>query len=762
MRLVLSCLLLGLGVVPLSMAAPLDVLIKEKGSGVLIEGATVVLDAGEQYGQSSTQGQIRFEEREGAKKVKVLASGYETLSETLKPQQSKITLYLRPLLVESDGLQVSAARLVEKGSKLTLSKAELLQTAGSGGDPLKAITALPGIVAANEGSAEVYMRGSNGRDNITWVNHTPVGYLYHFGGFQSTINPALIEDINVFLGGFPVQYGDALGGVVDARLRAPKTDRLHMQFDVSTVSSSFLFEGPVGDQGDGFFVAGRRSYLDLLLSPSAASDLFSDPGEQDPNQVLLVPRFYDLQGLYRHQLKGGYVESYLFAAGDEVALELRGTVRSDPQLAGELHSKVEYQSVGLTWQQRWNAESDSVINLAYLHNKSSVRVGRDENGASFYADVEQKTLHLQPEWRRTLSEGALLTVGVDLNSVLVPLDLYVPRRQTENDVNVDFTSQTKFRVKRELKAQSSDPYVKYRHRWGDNLTTQLELRSSNVSISGGFEAHQISPRLGLEYQLNSDTLLTANWGRYLQQPNGADILEGVGNPALLMQEAEHRILGVERQLSSLYSLKAEVYHKPMKNLVIALDENAPPNNFANKGTGEAVGFDLFLKRKTSQGKRGWLSLSWAKSERTNEVTGITRDFSGDQPLTLIVVWGQPFTGRWSRWDWSAKAEVHSGRPYTAVIARHQEDPTDINSRWLPEFGQHNVERLPLYRRIDLRLSRDFLFNESKMKFYLDLQNVTFANNIVEYDYGSEYEKIDNPTEISGLSFFPYMGVEMEF
>jgi len=744
----------------LLLAAPLEVTVKEKGSGVLIEGATVVLDEGELYGQTSANGRLHFDA--SGKQIKVLATGYESLTQGLKAEQGKLTLYLRPLLLESEGLQVSAERLLEKGSKLTLSTSELLETAGSGGDPLKAITALPGIIAASEGSAEVYMRGSNGNDNITWVNHAPVGYLYHFGGIKSTINPALIKDINVFLGGFPVQYGDALGGVVDARLRDPKTDRLHIDLDISSIDSSFLVEGPVGKTGDSFFVAGRRSYLDLLLSPSTASDLFAKPDDNDPDQVLLVPRFYDLQGLYRKPLANGSLESYLFAAEDQIAIELRSSATSDPQLAGELHSKSAYQTVGLNWQQRWGGAWESLTNLAYSHNKSTVRLGRDENGESFYADVEQKSLHLQPEWRRRLSESASITLGADLNAVTIPLDLYVPRRQTENDIQVDFTSQQKFRVKTELKAQGLSPYLKYRQRWGNKLTTQLGLRSSNVRVSGGFEAQQFSPRLGLEYQLSDKTLLTANWGRYLQMPEGDQIVSGFGNPALLMREAEHRILGIEQQLGALYTVKAEIYQKPMKNLVVALDGNPPPNNLANRGSGEAVGFDLFLKRKPSQGKRGWLSMSWAKSERTNEITGITRDFSGDQPLTLVAVWGQPFSGSWNRWDWSVKAEVHSGRPYTAVIGRHQEDPTNINSRWLPEFGKHNGERLPVYRKVDLRLSREFLFNESKMQFYLDLQNVTFANNVVEYDYGSEYEKIDKPTEISGLSFFPYLGLKMEF
>ena len=743
-------------------AADITVIVKEKGSGEPVEGATVVIDNGDVYDETTETGRIEFSAISPPSRIKVLAAGFETLIKTSDLNQAEIVLYLVPVVIEGEGLQVTAERLTEKTSKLTLSATELTKAAGSGGDPLKAITALPGIVPTEEGSAEVYMRGSNGNENITWVNNTPVGYLYHFGGFQSTINPALIEDINVFLGGFPVQYGDALGGVIDAKLRTPKNDRMHYKFDISTIASSFLAEGPAGENGDSFFVAGRRSYIDLILSPSAATDLFSDDDESDPDQILLVPRFYDFQALYRHQLKNGYLDGYLFAAGDAMKMEFRSSAKSDPQLAGELREKKEYKTTGLTWQQRWNKKWDSLSTLAYIYEKNSVRIGRDEQGESFFIRTESNQIHLQPELRWQIKKKSQLSFGLSSGYANIPVNVYAPRSCTENDPDCDFTSQKKYRLKKVIKGSEATPYIKYRHQWTKRLTSQLGLRHTNIEVTGGFHAHKLSPRATLEYQLTPDTLLMATWGQYIQMPKGSEVIESFGNPTLLMTEAEHRILGIEHQFNPLYNVKAEIYHKPMKNLVIALDENDPPDNYTNRGTGEAYGFDLFIKRTPGQGKIGWLSLSWAKSRRTNEITGTTRDFSGDQPLTVTAVWGQPFAGSWKRWDWSVKAQANSGRPYTTITGRHREDPNDPSSRWIAEYGAHNAERLPTYYKVDLRIGREVLFNNSKMKFYLDLQNVTFAKNIIEYDYGNEYENIDNPTEITGMSFFPYFGVEMEF
>ncbi len=741
-------------------AQEIIITVKERGSGVPVEGATVVIDDGAVYDETDQQGRVGFSLATSPSQIKILAAGFDTLKKPFTKNGQNITYYLTPFVIENDGLEVTAERLVEKASKLILATPELIKSAGSGGDPLKAITALPGIVATSEGSAEVYMRGSNGNENIIWVNNAPVGYLYHFGGFQSTINPALIEDINVFLGGFPVQYGDALGGVIDAKLRAPKNDRIQSKFDIATITGSFLVEGPVGEPGgDSFFVAGRRSYLDLIFSPADASKKFADDDAEDPDQILLVPRFYDFQALYRHQLEGGYLDSYLFTAGDEMEMELRDSAKSDPQIAGKAREKKSYQTAGLTWQQRFNKHWDGITTLAYMREKNADRLGRDENGESFYSRVEEKTYFLQEELRWRRQADVQLSFGYDGGYANIPVDVYRPRSYTEDDPDFDFTSQKKYRFKKVLKAKEFSPFIKYRQQWTDKFTTQLGLRHTNIELTGGFHAHQFSPRATLEYSLTPSTLLTATWGQFIQMPQGEEVVESFGNPALLMTEAEHRILGIEHQLGPRYSVKAEIYHKPMKNLVVAIDENDPPDNFANRGKGEAYGFDLFFKRKPGQGKIGWLSLSWGKSRRTNEITGIRRDFSGDQPLTLTAVWGQPFGGDWTRWDWSLKAQINSGRPYTAVTGRNWDAE---NNRWLAEYGKHNAERLPTYYKVDLRIGREVLLRESKLKFYLDMQNVTFANNVVEYDYGNEYEKIDKPTEIVGMPFFPFFGVEMEF
>ncbi len=747
--------------------------IKQKGTGDPVEDATVVLEKieGEPhsddvvYEQTDKKGRVIFKNIEYPERIKVIAAGYDISINIPLSKKSEYTIYISPQVFEGETLEVNANRIIEKSSKISLSIEELKKAPGANGDPVKAITALPGVIEAEENSSAVYLRGSDSDENIFWVNRAPVGYIYHFGGFQSTLHPELVEDINIFPGGFPIEYGDALGGAIDVKLRNPKNDRKHTYIDISTITTSFLVEGPVGGAGtdsknipeDSYFIGGRRSYLDAILSPSDFND------DEDDDEITLVPRFYDFQALYHHNLEKGYLDTYIFSAGDEIRLNITDSAKSDPQLAGALDAKTEYQTIGQTWRQIWNKNWSHIMTLSYYHVKSSFLYGHNDDGEPYFYNTESSSFLWQPEIIHRPIKDTTLTYGIASSYKKDPLDLFSIRLPDENDINFDLTSQDKFRLKKTLYGKSFSPYFKFRKNWTENFSTTLGANYSNVSISGGYEQHEVSPRLNMEYQIEKDTLLTASWGRFVQIPDSSKIIEVFGNPALEVTESEHRIIGIEHQIDPVYTVKAEVYHKPMKNLIISIDELEPPDIYANEGTGVAYGLDLFIKRKAIGKKIGWLSASWSKSERTNEITQITRKFSGDQPWRLTAVWGQPFRGeKWKYWDWSIKAQFHSGTPYTQVTGRHREDDSDPDSRWIPEFGKHNAERTPVYYKIDLRIGRSYLFNESKLTAYIDLQNITFRKNITEYDYGDEYEYIDNPDKISGLGFFPYIGIAYEF
>jgi len=780
MKTLLGGVLLVLLVSHPAWATKLDVTIMAMGGDGPVADATVVDEQTGQYHVTDREGQVRFDGVTLPLQLKVLGMGYETLTEQVS--RSPATLYLMPLRVEMAGMEVVAERVEEKVSKITLSQQELRYTPGSQGDPIKVIQSLPGVVAAQDGGGQVYVRGSEVQETGVWINRLPVAYLFHWGGLHSVVNPALVQDFNLFLGGFPAEYDNRLGGFIDVRLRDPKNDRLHQRYSLGTYESSFLLEGPIGTSGrDSMFVAARRSYVDLLMSPEDFSNAISDKDdpEEERNQITTVPEFYDAQILWRRELERGSVETQFYAAGDRLALINNSSSTSDPELAGRLNLSVGFMVFGTVWRQQWSEAWDQVIALSYQVISEDISFGQNPaTGAPYYSQGDYPEITLQPEFRYRASPDSRWSLGAKLSRAKFPIDMNVGLPPGADDPDSNFSSATKFTIDRTIYARTIEPYVKLRHRWSDKVTTDTGLRYARITANGGVALHGLSPRISLEYQANEDLLLYGRWGRYLQMPQGYQLLEGLGNPELNFTRAEHRILGSQYQFAPKWMVQGEFYHKPMENLVVTDNNAEPPDTFSNDGSGLAYGVDIMIKRQGNDQKMGWISYSYGSSSRTNERTGQKYDFVGDQPHTVTLVWGQPMGGSWSHWRWGIKLQAHSGQPHTPVVGRagacydgtnyypcaNQVDPESDPefAYWQAVHGEVNSQRLPVYYKLDLRLDRLWLHRNWKFNFYIDLQNVTFRDNVVDYDYGNRYEKIDNREPVTGMPFFPFFGIEAEF
>jgi hypothetical protein len=726
----------------------------------------------EEYDTTNPQGEVTIDYEPTDQNIKVLASGYESKTENLTAGKRVREIYIEPLTLEGEELEVVAERVPDKVSKITLTAEELAHVPGSQGDPLIAIQTLSGILPAEEGSNEVYMRGSDVHETITVVNRAPIGYLYHFGGLRSTINPLLISDLNIFLGGFPVAYGDALGGAIDIGMRPPKNDRHHAYFNISTMEASALIEGPVGSKGkDSYFFAARRSYIDLILSPQDMTDLAGGDGNpEETDQIVKVPRYHDIQAMYRHELNSGHLDFYYLRAKDSIIADIREGTKTDPQSTGELSNESSFDTAGVTWRQNLNDRWTLDMPTVFYSIKQKLIIGTDEVGNPFYADSTLHNVTWRPQLVQRHPSLGELTYGLDATNYHVPLDLYISAPPSENDIEFNLTDKEKYRVDDSVNAVELAPYIQQRKQWG-KLTSILGLRYTDFS-GNGVDMSATSPRLTLEYQYNPATLYTATWGRYVQVPLGYQIVDGFGNPSLGVTEAEHRILGVKHKLSDLWSVDVEAYHKPIERLVIQTDNPQPPDNFANLGEGEAYGVNVFLKRERRGGRMGWFSYTYARSTRYNPLRPEDGDrrFSGDVPNSISAVWSQPFSdsdwlSSWKRWTWGVTMFLRSGAPYTPLLGVEQKDVEvsgETVTRYVPQWGVHNSERLPTYFRLDARIERQLLMKKSKAKVYLEILNLFNRQNIINYDYGEDYEKINNPDKVTGLPFYPFLGVEMEF
>src|SRR5262249_31548640 len=79
--------------------------------------------------------------------------------------------------------------------KVQLPAAQLREVAGSLGDPVRAVSALPGVVPTTLSVPDVYIRGAPPGNTALFIDGVRVPLLYHGGVATSVVAPGLVDTV---------------------------------------------------------------------------------------------------------------------------------------------------------------------------------------------------------------------------------------------------------------------------------------------------------------------------------------------------------------------------------------------------------------------------------------------------------------------------------------------------------------------------------------------------------------------------------------
>ena len=687
----------------------------EKGTGRPLPG--VVLAVSGQLDPAATTddgGAFRFE-LDAAGEVELVArymgvSAIRQLRLEADVELMPQTFYLR-LPETLREMVVTAPRSSDRVSKSVISGKTLSSIAGSGGDPLAGLQAMPGVVAVN-GSSAPAVRGSGPGDNVYYVDGLVIGKLFHYGSL-SVFNADLIEDFNLHSAAFSPHYGDVTGAVIDVALRKPRTDRIGGKVNVSLMGADFLVEGP-RNEDQSFYFAARRSYIDLFIQKI-----------EDKGVTIQIPRYWDYQGKYLWNLNDAHKLSFhLHGAGDQLALNFSPTSNAairEPVLAGDLSLSDSGASQAVILD---SVLSDTTLNTLTLQHRTRNASNRIAQAGTL--DINQESLLLRDQVRLELSAGHELTLGAELSQTKVTVDADLNNTPcTQFDANCDLTTGTRLQLQDAFTSRLLALSVQDRKRVRDDLTLVGGVRYSREDY---LDRSYAEPRVGVEWEWNRDTLLTAGWGKHNQMPTGQQIVRVFGNPGLDHIRADHRVVGIAQRLDADWNWKSEVYYKNFSNLVVS----DPALNYINAASGKAYGLEFLLKKEETGHISGWWVVNLAKSQRRNAVTGEAFRFEFDQPVNTTLVGKYKLDEDWS---FGMKWNYHSGSPYTPVIGTNGTYP---DGRIKPVYAGINSGTLPVYHKLDLRADRTILMDSWKMNAYFELNNVYRRKNIAGYTYSADY------------------------
>ncbi len=630
-------------------------------------------------------------------------------------------------------VEVHAAKPVQStGEKISLTGDELSTMPGSGGDPLKAMQTLPGIASNNDGNGGAAVRGARPSDNAYYVDFLPVGYLFHMGGFVSVFNADLIRRFDLYSAAWSSQYGDVIGGVFDASLRNPRTDRIGGKIRAGVFDASVLLEGPLSNNTS-FFLSARRSLIDMFVK---------EVKDEKAGTSFTFPSYSDVQGRFLWNINSkNRLRFDLSTAQDRVKFNLKKEaidVQHDPMLFGESSQNSSFNNMAVVLESDLGANTSHQVAIGQMVTHQKEKIG----SAGAYATTTTRK-YLREQVSTNIFDNHQLTAGVDLNSSTLDLDVNIKNpRCTEFDPNCDVTSADYSRTTRSQPDRNAAVY--FNDRW--SLSPQWTLTGGlRATRDDNLKETVLDPRLGLEYSYSPQTVFFVGAGRHHQEPSREQSLSEIGNPHLKSIRSNQVVFGVKQNLEQGWSWRAELYKKEFDDFVVS----DPILNYRNGASGSAHGLELLVKKDMGYGLSGFVSLSVSKSTRRNDLTGVNFTFCYDQPVIANAVLQYKAS---EKLQYGARWSYHSGHPDTPIIGTR----TDVDGRIRPIYGALNSERMPAYHRLDLRV--DYKYSD-KLSYYAELINAYARNNTGRYEYSADY-KTRKPE--GQMPIFPSIGLQYKF
>ena len=791
---------------PLSVLAQdgdVEGIVYQRGTEKPVVGADVRITETEQTQKTDENGVFQFTELPEGTYTFVVTHPTETAPTAVSVAISsgdttEVKVYLGEA-VKLESIVVEGKRLPPTISRTDILGSELLRIPGVANDALKGLTTLPSIGIPNDYFGVLYIRGSEPGSNLYYLDRTPLGYPFHWGGLLSTISSETIEKIGIYPGGYGAKFGLDSQSVIDIHARDSIDERFNGKFNLNILYSEGLLEGRIGE--DGYVsVSGRRSYYDLIAGP-----LY----ERQTGNTQQFPFSSDYQFKFAYPVaENHYLTLNAFAATDHFHFEAEepgDEANADP-IDFTVFFNNGFNSQGIHLRSNFTDNLTSYLSLTrsfnYLDIDANITLSEttettvtDEGGtlitkskdavdyrvkvnAPIYTLREDVSYQLTPILQ--LEPGFLLAFSPANSTERFSYPAFeeeIPDEETLNELiqtnpeKVRFDDDGNARIRttktRDYEfghdLQRAEGYLQTRYDPLPALSVALGVRLDYLDL---IEQLSIQPRGSISIKLPIGSNLRFAYGHYEQSPQLSQLLSENGNPALKSSLARHYIMEIEHELSSQTEFEFAAYYKDSQNLITE-DE---VSNFRNQGTGYVGGAEAFLRHRVPDKFFGWISYAYTHAERRENPDATYQPYLFDNTHIVSIVANYNFN---PDFEIGAKWQYLSGTseaPISTLILIQDPVTRGLNPLFAGLDRALSAELTP-YHKLDLRISHKWNFRGVKIGGFIEVLNVYNRKNTIGFVLeegtfeiqGEEFEiEAQEIGEGSQLPLLPYFGLTVEF
>ena len=608
-------------------------------------------------------------------------------------------------------------------------------------DPVRAAQALPGVAANDDYRSEFAVRGA-GFDRIgLYVDgiltdnfvHTIAGG-YPDTGSLSVINADTVDSLSLLSGAFPSNFGDRTAGILDITTRDGNRVKPTGRIVAALSGLGAVVDGPFDGGRGSYLFAARKSYLGYLVRR------FNDQFHYTNNPPVL--NFADGQGKVIYDVTRRDQIGFSLILGDFTFDRNR-----DRNLLG-FNQVFRGDTRNFMANGYWNMTPDPdlfVQTRVFALRSTFKNVNRNDNilqeGNRTQFGV-RSDFRLQHNGQRF--EGGLYLRRLSVDSASFLFDFF-------NGAQIDSLSFDHSGVEQGYYFQDT---------WTDEARGLGLTGGARIEHSGATGETVFSPRGSFTWSIDKNWKLRFGAGRYCQFPDLEQMFGRLGNPGLKSERSTHFNASAERTFGNRTRILAEVFDREDRDLFFSLNEPRLSGAlvifdqfpFQNSLNGHARGFEFTVQRRSANKLAGWVSYAYTRTELTDARDGLIFASDADQRHTLNVYGNYRFN---DTWNLSSEWRYSSGQPIPGFFGQ------DAQGYFLTD--QRNQVRVPFYHRVDVRLSKAFLFKKWKLTLTGEVLNVFNRHNVryAGFDFYSSNGRVFGQLD-RVLPILPSAGVVIEF
>jgi hypothetical protein len=609
-------------------------------------------------------------------------------------------------------------------------------------DPVRMATTHPGVVAANDQANAIIIKGNspngllwrlNGLDIVNPNHLSNAGTLSDKpmanGGGVNILSAQMLDKTDLYTGAFPVNYGNALSGIIDMRLRDGNHDRFEYTAQASLIGLDLSAEGPINKNHNTSFLANYRYSTIGLLSKMGV-----DFGGE-------VIDFQDFSFNLNTRTKKGATLSFFGFGGLS-----SNTFKEKDQAEWEEdkdHNNISYEAktyaLGMNYAVPFKRSGLS-FSLGYSGNiqdrnlrASSLLPSTETMLSAQQYSSSKKIVSSNIQYEKKIGKKSSWQIGMITD--LIHDDL-----ESLQEINNGISSN----VDGKSDGMLWQPYVSANLALSAGFNMQAGLRYVNYTFNG---SHAFEPRVLFNYHPSTKTSFDIAYG-IVSQMQLPSTYYASGNRDLGFTKAHHFNIGYHQSITSNIKINTELYYQQLFDIpvektlssfsAVNLLENFAPANLSNTGIADNYGMNIsveksFYNENYFMAGGGYYESTYAGSDGKNHDTR----FNGK--YTVNAIYGK-------EWKSTKKNRTIGLNTRLLYLGGLRETPIDVTAsktagETVRDESRPFENKLSDYFRIDLRLS----FRKNKIHytrtFAIDLQNVTGQQNEAYNYYDFTQQKV---------------------